>query len=76
MINKEERTMKKIVALLLALVMVLGVSAAFADAYTIPKTLKNVEGLPENPEVQKLTAGKQIVKVIFVPGRLLNIVVR
>ena len=32
--------------------------------------------LPENPEVQKLTAGKQIVKVVFVPGRLLNIVVK
>ncbi|MBQ9251093.1 MAG: leucine--tRNA ligase [Clostridia bacterium] len=32
--------------------------------------------LPENPEVQKLTTGKQIVKVVFVPGRLLNIVVK
>ncbi len=32
--------------------------------------------LPENPEIQRLTAGKQIVKVVFVPGRLLNIVVK
>ena len=32
--------------------------------------------LPENPEVQRLTNGKQIMKVIFVPGRLLNIVVK
>jgi len=44
----------RVLALSLALVMVLGVSAAFADAYTIPKTLKNVEGLPENPEVPEL----------------------
>ena len=36
----------RVLALSLALVMVLGVSAAFADAYTIPKTLKTVEGLP------------------------------
>ncbi len=32
--------------------------------------------LPDNPDVQRLTAGKTIVKVIFVPGRLLNIVVK
>ncbi len=32
--------------------------------------------LPENPEVKKLTEGKHIVKVIFVPGRLLNIVAK
>ena len=32
--------------------------------------------LPSNPDVQRITAGKTIVKVIFVPGRLLNIVVR
>ena len=32
--------------------------------------------LPSNPDVQRLTAGKNIVKVIFVPGRLLNIVVK
>ena len=44
----------RVLALSLALMMVLGVSAAFADAYTIPKTLKNVEGLPENPEVPEL----------------------
>ena len=34
------------------------------------------EELPKLPEVQKLTEGKQIVKVIFVPGRLLNLVVK
>ena len=32
--------------------------------------------LPANPDVQRITAGKTIVKVIFVPGRLLNIVVK
>ena len=32
--------------------------------------------LPGNPEVQRMTAGKQLVKVIYVPGRLLNLVVR
>ena len=32
--------------------------------------------LPENPEVQKILAGKTIMKVIFVPGRLLNIVAK
>ncbi|MBR4501131.1 MAG: leucine--tRNA ligase [Clostridia bacterium] len=32
--------------------------------------------LPSNPEVQRYTAGKTVVKVVFVPGRLLNIVVR
>ena len=30
--------------------------------------------LPATPDVQRLTAGKTIVKVVFVPGRLLNIV--
>ena len=39
----------RIVALILALAMVLSASAAFADAYTVPKDLKKVEGLPENP---------------------------
>ena len=32
--------------------------------------------LPDHPEIRRLTDGKQIVKVIFVPGRLLNLVVR
>ncbi len=32
--------------------------------------------LPGNPDVQRITAGKTIVKVIFVPGRLLNIVAK
>ena len=32
--------------------------------------------LPENPEVQKILADKTIMKVIFVPGRLLNIVAK
>ncbi len=32
--------------------------------------------LPQNADVQRLTAGKTIVKVIFVPGRLLNIVAK
>ena len=32
--------------------------------------------LPDNPDVRRLTEGKQIVKVIFVPGRLLNIVAK
>ena len=32
--------------------------------------------LPANPDVQRLTAGKTIVKVVFVPGRLLNIVAK
>ena len=32
--------------------------------------------LPGNPEVVRMTAGKQLVKVVFVPGRLLNLVVR
>jgi hypothetical protein len=45
----------RIVALILALAMVLSASAAFADAYTVPKDLKKVEGLPENPEVPTMT---------------------
>ena len=32
--------------------------------------------LPKHPEVQRLVGDKQIVKVVFVPGRLLNIVVK
>ena len=32
--------------------------------------------LPEHPEVQKILAGKTVMKVIFVPGRLLNIVAK
>jgi leucyl-tRNA synthetase len=34
------------------------------------------QDLPGNPEVVRMTAGKQLVKVVFVPGRLLNLVVR
>ena len=44
-----------------------------------PSGLTREEGLkqlPEKDEVQKLIAGKQIVKTVFVPGRLLNIVVK
>ncbi len=32
--------------------------------------------LPHNPEVARLIDGRQIVKVVFVPGRLLNLVVK
>ena len=32
--------------------------------------------LPESEDVRRLTAGKTVVKVVFVPGRLLNIVVK
>ena len=32
--------------------------------------------LPEHPEVQKLLAGKTLVKVIFVPGRLVNLIAK
>ena len=32
--------------------------------------------LPSNPEVKRFTDGKTVVKVVFVPGRLLNIVVK
>ena len=32
--------------------------------------------LPQHPDVQKILAGKAILKVIFVPGRLLNIVAK
>ena len=34
------------------------------------------EELPKQEEVQKHIAGKQIVKCIYVPGRLLNLVVK
>ena len=34
------------------------------------------EELPKLESVQKLTEGKQIVKIVYVPGRLLNIVVK
>ena len=45
----------------------------------IPADLTREEAesqLPANPDVQRITAGKTIVKVIFVPGRLLNFVVK
>ena len=32
--------------------------------------------LPANPDIQKLLGGKTVVKVIYVPGRLLNIVAK
>ena len=32
--------------------------------------------LPRRPEVQALTGGRQVVKCVFVPGRLLNLVVK
>ena len=44
-----------------------------------PSGMTRDEGLaqlPEREEVQKLIAGRQIVKTVFVPGRLLNIVVK
>ncbi len=34
------------------------------------------EELPKKPEVQALLEGRQIVKYVFVPGRLLNLVVK
>ncbi len=34
------------------------------------------ETLPQNPQVQRLVGDKQIVKIVFVPGRLLNLVVK
>ena len=45
----------------------------------IPADLSKADAetqLPGNPEVQKIIGGKQIVKVVFVPGRLLNFVVK
>jgi len=34
------------------------------------------EEMWQNPQVQRLVGDKQIVKVVFVPGRLLNLVVK
>ncbi len=45
----------------------------------VPTTLTKQEGestLPDSDAVRALVGGKQIVKCIFVPGRLLNLVVR
>ena len=45
----------------------------------VPAAMTREEGaaqLPASDIVQKLTAGKQIVKCIYVPGRLLNLVVK
>ena len=40
-------------------------------------TKENAEKeLTGDPDVQRIVGDRQIVKVIFVPGRLLNIVVR
>ena len=44
---------------------------------TIPADLTKEQAekeLPNHPEVQALTAGKTIRKIVFVPGRLLNVV--
>ena len=45
----------------------------------VPSTMTREEGektLPRNPDVVRFTEGKSIVKIIFVPGRLLNLVVK
>lgn len=45
----------------------------------VSSTMTREEGektLPQNPEVLRFTEGKSIVKFIFVPGRLLNLVVK
>ena len=45
----------------------------------VPTTLTKQEGestLPDSDAVRALVGDKQIVKCIFVPGRLLNLVVR
>ncbi|MEZ7873188.1 MAG: leucine--tRNA ligase, partial [Eubacteriales bacterium] len=45
----------------------------------VPSTMTREEGektLPQNPEVIRFTEGKSIMKIIFVPGRLLNLVVK
>ena len=45
----------------------------------VPSTMTRQEGeqsLPENPEVVRLIEGKTVVKAVFVPGRLLNLVVK
>jgi len=46
--------MKKTLAILLAAIMLLSVSAAVAEGYNFPATLKGVEGVPEMPEVPAL----------------------
>ncbi|MBR2288228.1 MAG: leucine--tRNA ligase [Clostridia bacterium] len=46
---------------------------------TVPNGMTREEGLaqlPDRDEVKKLVGDKQIVKTVFVPGRLLNIVVK
>ena len=45
----------------------------------VPSTMTREEGektLPQNPDVVTFTEGKSIMKIIFVPGRLLNLVVK
>ena len=45
----------------------------------VPSTMTREEGektLPQNPDVVRFTEGKSIMKIIFVPGRLLNLVVK
>ena len=32
--------------------------------------------IPNHPDVQRYIAGKTVVKVIFVPGRIVNLIVK
>ncbi|MEW6050998.1 MAG: leucine--tRNA ligase [Candidatus Zixiibacteriota bacterium] len=55
------------------------VNGKLRDAIVVPKdaTQTTIEEAAEaSPKVKSFTAGKQILKKIYVPGRLLNIVVR
>jgi len=64
----------RVLALSLVLAMVLGVSAAYADAYTVPKTLKDVTGLPENPEVPTMkTKNDGKTETVTVDGQLASL---
>lgn len=47
--------MKKTLAILIAALMLLSVCAASADGYKIPKNVKEIEGLPERPEIPTMT---------------------
>lgn len=64
----------RVIALSLVLAMVLGVSAAYADAYTVPKTLKDVTGLPENPDVPAMkTKNDGKTETVTVDGQLASL---
>ena len=64
----------RVIALSLVLAMVLGVSAAYADAYTVPKTLKDVAGLPENPEVPTMkTKNDGKTETVTLDGQLASL---